>query len=278
VKTGRFAAIFVYVVILVIQGVLYCTQLYRPISWLTRKFSHKNGRGFFHWLPTPIAIALLSIPVWIMTDEWYTAILFIAGVAYMYFVGMVDIVRLPYDYLREEHVIDTWWGVPSYRRWAGPLCDGLLACGAIREEEVGHIASSFFYGLSVVVGVPAVGVVHTGFALLALSTGDVSARIVGKRWGRIRVGDKTLEGTLGFFVATLIVTSIPNVISGWSERFEFTWSLLVAQVVGTLTAAFFELFWPKSMGPYKTAYQLENAAIFWGYLLGFLPTLMLLGG
>lgn len=40
-------------------------------------------------------------------------------------------------------------------------------------------------------------------ALFFLALGDASAGLVGERWGRVRIGNKSLEGTLSFFAASL---------------------------------------------------------------------------
>ncbi|MCX8051442.1 MAG: dolichol kinase [Chlorobi bacterium] len=45
-------------------------------------------------------------------------------------------------------------------------------------------------------------------ALAILIVSDISAAIIGRRYGRHRLFDKTLEGTLAFFVAALIVIGV----------------------------------------------------------------------
>lgn len=41
-------------------------------------------------------------------------------------------------------------------------------------------------------------------SLAILSVGDPAAAAVGQRWGRIRIGKKSLEGLAAFFVATMV--------------------------------------------------------------------------
>lgn len=45
-------------------------------------------------------------------------------------------------------------------------------------------------------------------ALAILIVSDISAALIGRRYGRHRLFDKTLEGTLAFFVAALIVIGV----------------------------------------------------------------------
>ena len=60
--------------------------------------------------------------------------------------------------------------------------------------------------------------------------GDTVAALVGRRWGRIRLLDKSLEGSLGCFFACLIV--------GWVyPGTDVTWPMIV---VGAFTATLFE--------------------------------------
>lgn len=71
-----------------------------------------------------------------------------------------------------------------------------------------------------------IAVVSLGFLIV----GDTVAALVGRRFGRIRVLDKSLEGSLGCFVACLLV--------GWAyPGTDVTWPMIL---VGAFTATLFE--------------------------------------
>ena len=54
-------------------------------------------------------------------------------------------------------------------------------------------------------------------ALLFLALGDPSAAMIGSRWGRLRVGGKTLEGSAAFLAVSLLVGGI-FVLTGTRSR------------------------------------------------------------
>lgn len=74
-------------------------------------------------------------------------------------------------------------------------------------------------------------------AILFLVVGDVSATTVGERWGRRRIGAKSLEGTAAFFVAACA--------AGLAARAVYGAPPAVAVVAGAWCAALVELFLPK---------------------------------
>ncbi len=41
-------------------------------------------------------------------------------------------------------------------------------------------------------------------SVVILSVGDPAAALIGQRWGRTRIGKKSLEGTIGFFVSAMM--------------------------------------------------------------------------
>lgn len=45
-------------------------------------------------------------------------------------------------------------------------------------------------------------------ALLFLVIGDAASAVVGTKWGRIKIGKKSLEGSLAFFISCLFVVAI----------------------------------------------------------------------
>ena len=74
-------------------------------------------------------------------------------------------------------------------------------------------------------------------AILFLVVGDVTATTVGERWGRRRVGAKSLEGTAAFFAAALL--------AGLASRAALGGPPPGAVVAGAWSAALLELFMPR---------------------------------
>lgn len=73
-------------------------------------------------------------------------------------------------------------------------------------------------------------------AILFLVAGDVSATAVGERWGRHRIGAKSLEGTAAFFAASCLVGLAARAVLGAPP--------VGAVVAGAWGAALVELFLP----------------------------------
>jgi dolichol kinase len=72
-----------------------------------------------------------------------------------------------------------------------------------------------------------IAVVAMGFVVV----GDATAALVGRRWGRVKILDKSLEGSLGCFLACVLV--------GWIYPGpEMTWLMVLA---GSVVATLFEL-------------------------------------
>lgn len=72
-----------------------------------------------------------------------------------------------------------------------------------------------------------IAVVALGFVVV----GDATAALVGRRWGRIKILDKSLEGSLGCFFACVLI--------GWIYPGpEMTWPMVL---VGAFVATLFEL-------------------------------------
>jgi dolichol kinase len=76
-------------------------------------------------------------------------------------------------------------------------------------------------------------------AVLFLVVGDVSATTVGERWGRHKVGAKSLEGTVAFFAAACL--------AGLAARGAVGGPPVGAVAAGAWCAALVELLLPKSM-------------------------------
>ncbi|MHB8834871.1 MAG: diacylglycerol/polyprenol kinase family protein [Candidatus Methylomirabilia bacterium] len=74
-------------------------------------------------------------------------------------------------------------------------------------------------------------------AVLFLVIGDVSATTVGERWGRHKIGGKSLEGTAAFFAAACL--------AGFAARAILHGPAPGAIVAGAWCAALVELFLPR---------------------------------
>jgi len=78
--------------------------------------------------------------------------------------------------------------------------------------------------------------------LILFILGDAAAALVGKSMGRIRIGDKTLEGALGCFLICLglsffAIPQLPDFVTKWGGTVEL-WQAIVISVL----VAFLELF------------------------------------
>lgn len=71
-------------------------------------------------------------------------------------------------------------------------------------------------------------------ALLFLIFGDIASALVGKNFGRIMLGKKTLEGSFAFFLSCLIVAVFVNNLTS----IHLTWPVVL---FGALTATLVEL-------------------------------------
>jgi dolichol kinase len=105
-----------------------------------------------------------------------------------------------------------------------------------KTEEKVHFSGNSYYLLGAFL---AVLLFDKGIAIAGLSflpCGDLAASIVGKRYGRIKIRKKTLEGTLAFLLACLLVGIVLLVL-----KLELSFGVLL---IGAVTAAIVELFSP----------------------------------
>jgi dolichol kinase len=73
-------------------------------------------------------------------------------------------------------------------------------------------------------------------SMVPLVFGDRAGLLVGKSVGKVRIGNKTLEGCLGCFLVTFTVYLVLR--SLWPEIFHYPWMVLLgASIVGTLAEA-----------------------------------------
>ena len=68
---------------------------------------------------------------------------------------------------------------------------------------------AIFYGLGIIFPIVLLDDINYAVSvILILSVGDSFSNLVGRRFGRIKILDKSLEGTLGFFFSSWLVASV----------------------------------------------------------------------
>lgn len=119
-----------------------------------------------------------------------------------------------------------------FNAWAMARLSGLLRPG---EERTLNGSPAYISGVALTLLLfPEPAAVA---AILFLIVGDVSATTVGERWGRHKVGAKSLEGTAAFFAAACA--------AGFISRAALHGPTPTAIVAGAWLAALVELFLPK---------------------------------
>jgi len=98
----------------------------------------------------------------------------------------------------------------------------------LRDHESSDLSGASYIlsgaALTILLFAKPVALAALGFIIL----GDIAAALVGRKYGRIKIGDKTLEGSLTFFgVCTLVALLVPD--------FSF-----VVGIMGALIATIFE--------------------------------------
>lgn len=66
---------------------------------------------------------------------------------------------------------------------------------------------AIFYGYGIIFPIVLLPTDYAVAAILVLSVGDSFSNLVGRRYGRHKIGEKSIEGTLGFFVTAAVATS-----------------------------------------------------------------------
>ncbi|NOZ63661.1 MAG: hypothetical protein GXO71_01720 [Caldiserica bacterium] len=136
------------------------------------------------------------------------------------FTGFLLLLVLIFEIERFTH--------PGFNNWVFRNIRGL-----VKEEERKKPIGTTFFLVSVLITILVFPKFIGVAALTFLALGDVSAAIVGEKWGRIKIFNKTLEGFLGFFIVALL--------SGWflSHYFSQLTPLLIFS--GALTSAIVEI-------------------------------------
>lgn len=134
-------------------------------------------RGLFH------AFAGLSIPI---------AALFLPQMVMIISVGVVTFVFLLIEVLR--------WKSPAVNRLFLRFFKAVL-----REEEASRLTGASYMLIASLIAVSAFPRDIAVLALSFLAVGDPLATIIGRRWGRIRLFGKTLEGDLACLVSCVAI-------------------------------------------------------------------------
>jgi len=155
-----------------------------------RPASSEGGRRLIH-----LGSSVVPLGYWIAGRDAAIVILFFLAAA------MIGI---------EAARIYTTWGRRTYQRFLGPVTRP-------SEERRPTGATYVFLGalLAAILYSPTVAIL----SMLFMSVGDSAAAFIGRRYGRIPIGRKTLEGTLACFFACLLLTlpsglSLPVAVGG----------------------------------------------------------------
>ena len=104
----------------------------------------------------------------------------------------ITLISIGFDFIR---VLD----LPGHR-----ILDYLFG-PMLREHEEADLTGGsyilFASTLSIFLFSKPIALAAIGFIIL----GDISSALIGRKYGKVTFGDKTLEGSLGFFVACLVV-------------------------------------------------------------------------
>ena len=113
-----------------------------------------------------------------------------------------------------------------------------------REEELKMVTGATYMmagacicSLVALKSQPAAAAAFLGLTLFIL--GDAAAALIGKAFGRVRIGRKTLEGSLGCYVVCVLLCGfvfpqLPTFIASWGGKLTIPQILLLATVVTLL--------------------------------------------
>ena len=103
----------------------------------------------------------------------------------------------------------------------------------LREHERFNLLGSTYLLIAALISIAAFPKEVAVVSLLFLVVGDTVAALVGRRFGRIKIMDKSLEGSAGCLVSCLIIGGIYHLVTP-----ELSWARIV---VGSFVATIFEL-------------------------------------
>lgn len=135
-----------------------------------------------------------------------------------------------------------------------------------RDHEHYKVNAATWYGTALFV------LAFTGFGpggvlgLLALAVGDPAAGIIGRRFGRIRLGAKSLEGTAAFALSSALAGSIYLFLTGSRDPVELIGIALLGGVAGAVIELLSTRLEDNFTIPVGTAWVLQ--AVWFGFPAG----------
>lgn len=157
------------------------------------------------------------------------------------------------------------WSLEGARRvspWVNAWCMWFFGPIA-RDHEHYKINSATWYGTALMV------LAFTAFGpggvvgLLALAVGDPIAGIVGRRFGRIRIGGKSLEGSLGFALSTAVAAGLYFLATGSRDPLVVVGVALLGGAVGAVVELLSTRLEDNFTIPVFTAWVLQIAWFGW---------------
>ncbi len=98
----------------------------------------------------------------------------------------------------------------------------------LRSHESDRLLGATHYCIAALLCVGLMPQAAAVMALLFLAVGDTAASLVGMTWGRVQIGNKTLEGALAFWLSASLVAVSAH--WGWPGQFPLIPALLAAPV------------------------------------------------
>jgi dolichol kinase len=181
------------------------------------------NRKLLHGLAVVLPAGIFYGPDLLDLPSWSPAVI----------IGSLFALALLIESLRFRHALLGGF----FRKWFGSM---LRAEEATKLTGATYVCGgSFLCSLIALQGDSAPVAVFLALTLFIL--GDAAAALVGKAIGRVRIGDKTLEGAIGCFalcslLAIFVFPLLPRFIDAWGEP-----SLLHALLLSALVAVL-ELF------------------------------------
>ena len=188
------------------------------------------NRKLLHVLAVLVPAGIFYGPGYFESDRVWA---FLVVLFLMVFACLIEFARMKYD---------------SFGNWFSGLFGTMM-----RKEEASQLTGATYLMIGAVLcslfsaySDPAAACAFLGMTLFVI--GDAAAALVGKGLGRVKVGGKTLEGSLGCFLACLLLglflfPVIPGFIEVWGGELIFSQVVLLA-----LTVSLLELFPIKLFG------------------------------
>ena len=104
----------------------------------------------------------------------------------------------------------------------------------LKVDEVSRPTGATYVVVGTLVAVLLFDIRVAALALLFLAFGDPAAALVGRRFGRTKIWSKSLEGTLAFFITSVVVGAVVVAVGGFDP--------LWVMPIGAAVAAIVELF------------------------------------